>query len=195
MKSKVIIGVEHRDEEELNRVMNEINRYSPSKVGIELPEDYLEREMYGIETFFFGNIASYLRASGVDVIPLENPRLWDYHQAIELAKVVREGRARRENVEKDTAEMKQSINNPYMAPEQIYILNHFIKRNETALEILDKNQTSEEFMKLWEDSIAKRDAYVSAKLQTTKVDMVIVGDGHARKLKDIFPEYEYVKLF
>lgn len=74
-----------------------------------------------------------------------------------------------------------------MAPEQIYILNHFIKRNETALEILDKNQTSEEFMKLWEDSIAKRDAYVSAKLQTTKVDMVIVGDGHARKLKDIFP--------
>lgn len=196
MENKVLIGVEHKSEEEIDRVNNEISLLSPSKVGIELPEDYQHREMYGIKTFFFSDIASHLRDAGVEVVPLENPDIWNRHHAIELAMAVIKSQVKREDVEMELAriEMTGRKDLSYTAPETLYHLEYFGDKYRTALGMLDRTQSLEGMQELWRDSNKKREVYVLGKIKVCEPDAVVIGDGHARELKEHLPEYEYVTI-
>src|SRR4030042_2281798 len=186
--NKVLLGVAHESEEELDRVKNILGQYSPSKAGIELPEDYLEKKMRGIVTLFFDDIVSYFKDAGVDVLPLENSDAYNFHQAIEVAKAVRDGRAQKEDIETALANFAERISS-FSAPEVLYQCDFFIRRYQTALEILESAPTLEEVIKLWEESNAKREAYVLQKIKMNRPDIAIIGNGHAKKLKHSLSEY------
>lgn len=184
-------GVEQLNEEHLKRVKNEVERISPKKVGLELPEDYLKREENGVKTLFFDELASYIRSKGMEAVFLENPELWNRHHAIENALAVREGKVTQEWLEGKLGRLKERLN-PYTAPELFYGLLLFKERYEQALKILSKAKTLPAMKRIWEKSIEDREKYVLKQIKNNDLDMIVLGDGHANKIKDNLPNYDYV---
>jgi hypothetical protein len=196
MQNKVLIGLSHSLErkdfrkKEVDWLKKKIQEYHPLKVGIELPEDYLEREEFGLTYLVFSDIASYLKGLEIVVIPLENPELRDYTSAFYLAKDVIKGKEKRKEIESNLKNIeKRDLS--FSAPEQIRVYDHLKKTYRTALEILDIAPTLEKMMKLEEDTNRKRENYMLQKI--VDLDILIIGDGHAQYLKERLPEHEYVK--
>lgn len=190
MKNKVLIGVHHGELKELDWLKKKIEQYSPSKVGIELPEDYLERKNYDVRSFFFGHAVSYLTDIGVVVVPLENPELSDYHRAVRIAKTVRKGEGKKERLELALKRLENK-DHSFSLLEVKLRDEHVIKIYRTALKILKKAPTLETVIEISEDTRKKREAYMLEKI--VDLYMAIIGDIHAQNLKDCLPEYEYVK--
>jgi len=193
--NKIILGVGHKDEQELHKVKSRIDIYCPSEAGIELPEDYLEKEDVSYTTFFFSDIASYLKDKGAKVIPLEDSAIIDYHYAIEVAKSVWEGKIPRKQVEAEEAEVRNTKITPYMSPEMVKDIEFLASRYKNILDILKSTQGLEDVMELWKGSNKKREAYVLEKIRRYMPDMVIIGDGHAKVLKESLPEYGYERSY
>ncbi len=191
MQQKLLVGVAHRDEKELADLLGKLSSHSPTSVALELPEDYLERERYGIETLFFKDIARLYAAAGVGVIGLEDPETFDRGQAIEVAKGVLLGRFTREQLESELSGLRGSIT-PYVPFEQVQVLKHFAERDRDALAILDEAPALEDVMGLFYDSNSRREAHVLRRILEEQPDIVVIGDAHARELKDRLPGYEYV---
>lgn len=193
--SKIILGVGHKSEQELEKVKSRIDIYCPSEAGIELPEDYLEKENIGYTTFFFSDIASYLKGKGAKVLPLEDSATVDYHYAIEVAKSVWEGKIPRKQVETEEAEVRSTKITPYMPPEVVKDIEFLANRYKNILDILRGTSGLEEVMNLWRGSNRKREAYMLEKIKRYMPDMLIIGDGHAKVLKEDMPEYGYERAF
>lgn len=194
MLPKILVGVAHRDDEELAELIGKLSSYSPSSVALEMPEDYLERESYGIETAFFKDIARHYAAAGVKVLGLEDPDAFDRGQAIEAAKAVFVGHLTREQLESELSDLMRNIT-PYIPPERFHVLRHFAERDRNALAILDEGATLEGVMERFYDSNRGREAHVLRRILAEQPDMVIIGDAHARELKDELPCYEYVTFY
>ena len=194
MKEKLLIGVAHKEERELDEVIRWIKEYHPSSVGLELPEDYWERASRGVMTLFFGEIAQYLKEDGIEIILLENPETWDRCHAIELAKAVREGKIGEEDLRVKYNDLKRMVN-PYSPPEMLYSAILFIKRYEMAFDILEKRKSLEEVMELWEECNRERESHMLEKILKEQPDMVIIGGAHAERLKEHLPSYRHVSLY
>ncbi|MEM7815938.1 MAG: hypothetical protein QXN71_02350 [Candidatus Aenigmatarchaeota archaeon] len=193
--NKILLGVGHKSEQELEKVKGRIDIYIPSIAGIELPEDYMEKEDIGYTIFFFSDITSYLKDKGTKVIPLEDSATVDYHYAIEVAKAVYEGKITRRQVEIEEAEVRNMKITPYMSPELIRDIEFLVNRYKNILDILNNTKGLEDVMKLWKSSNKKREVHMLEKIKKYMPDLVIIGDGHARELKDNLPEYNYERSF
>lgn len=194
MLPKLLVGVAHRDDEELAALLERFSSYAPSSVALEMPEDYPERESYGIETAFFKDIARHYAAAGVKVLGLEDPDAFDRGQAIEAAKAVLAGQLTRGQLEYELSDLMRDIT-PYIPPERFHVLRHFAERDRNALAILDEEATLEGVMELFHDSNRRREAHVLRRILAEQPDIVIIGDAHARELKDELPGYEYVTFY
>ena len=192
MENKVLIGVKRYNEKELDWVKEILEKYSPSKVGLGLPKDHLEREMYGVNTALLSDLASHLKEKGVDIVPLEHPKLLDYFHALDYAKAVIDGKIKKEELEANV-KMTEKREKAYMAPEVLYPIMHFLERDKTALKILAGNQTSEGVQNLWEDSINDRQAYILGRIMVSDVDVVVVPDVFTESIKLSLPDFEYVE--
>lgn len=193
MKQKILIGVEHAKEEELKVVVKEIKFYSPSSLGLELSEDYLEKERYGISFFFFSDLASEFKNTA-KIIPLEQSGLYDYCLALGIAKSVREGKLEEERVMAEFKSGEAAIN-PYVPPEMAAGVLHFITKYKKAIEILDGNKTLEEVLELWRASNEEREKYMLENIRRHRPDTVVMGDAHALKLKGRLPKYKYKAFY
>ncbi len=194
---KLIIGVRHVDEKELNEVNALLFQRRPLNVGLELPEDYLQREERGIGTSFFGDINSYLINVGISVLYLESSAAWDTHQTIDIARAVLECRVREGDLRKKLNKINEDLakNSQYTAPELLHQLKFFRERYKKALDIVAGIYSMEEITELWNSSNAKREAHVFYRIFNDKPEIVVIGDGHARKLKDSLAEYDYIRLY
>ena len=187
---KLILGVMHRDGEELNKVINMVDSYLNEglrNIGIELPTDYLNRE-YGIRTFFFGDIAEYFRKKGINIIPLENPETWDEYHSLGIVEQVMKNEISKEEIK---AYIRETEITPYLPPEEVYYRWILNKRFKKALEVLNKISSLEDLEKLAEFLINEREEKMLEKINEYKPDLILVGDGHAQKIKQKLPEYEY----
>ncbi len=196
MNKKLLVGVAHADEEELAHLLEELSQYSPSSVGLEMPEDFRERAKNGIATAFFYDIAVHydIETTGTDIHGLEDPEVFDQIQIIGLAKAVCDEHLSREQLEMELAHTINSVN-PYMPPEKVKIYEKIAKRFESALEILDEDSSSEAIMQLFHECNAKRDVHLLEKILEEQPDIVIVGDAHACELKDKLPGYKHVTFY
>jgi len=194
---KLIIGTKHIDEKELNDINALILRHQPSKVGLELPEDHLQREKHGIGTCFFSDINSYLANNGIQAIYLESPAAWDNHHVIDMAKAVREGRLKESDMREEIDRINNNMANSsaYTAPEILYQLIFFRERYKKVLRVLVDIPGLEEITRLWDSSNVERELHVLHRICKDKPDIVIIGDAHARKLKGSLPEYQYLRLY
>src|SRR3989344_3369371 len=102
---RLIIGVAHVAEEELNQVKNFVSKCSPSNVGLELPEDHKQRKEYGISTFFFSDLDDYLESIKIEVLCLESPVAWNAHHTADIARSVMEGKTKKEDLEMELRRM------------------------------------------------------------------------------------------
>ncbi len=194
MLPKILVGVAHRDDEELAALLERLSSYAPSSVALEMPEDYLERESYGIETSFFKDIARLYAAAGAGVVGLEDPETFDHAQAIEMAKAILVGQLTREQLESELSDLMRNIT-PYIPPERFHVLRHFAARDRSALAILDEAPALEDVMDMFCDSNRRREAHVLRRILAEQPDIVIIGDAHARELKDGLPGYKYVTFY
>ena len=194
---KLIIGARHVDEKELNDINALILQRQPSKVGLELPEDHLQREEHKIGAYFFSDINSYSANLGIKVLYLESPAAWDSHQVIDMAKAVREGRLKESGIQKEMGRINNDLANSsaYTAPERLYQQIFFRERYKKVLGVLADIPALEEITRLWDALNAERESHVLHRICKEKPDIVVIGDAHARKLKGSLPEYQYLRLY
>ena len=194
MDKRVLLGVAHREDEKgFTTVTNRVGLYLPKSVGLELPEDYLESEKYGFGSYFFGRIATYLRNSGVGVVPLEDSGLLHYHWAIQLAGDVTSRRLTKIGLESQLRAFEKRADNQ-LTQDEAYNLRLYTQRYRTALQILEHAQTSEQIAQERQAVIDRRENHVLGRIRVTSPDMVIIGNAHAKNLKPSLPEYEYVSI-
>ncbi|MFH1835887.1 MAG: hypothetical protein ABH851_06835 [Methanobacteriota archaeon] len=185
----VLIGVSHVPGE-LDQVSSSLLRDKPGRVGLELPEDYLRRPS---EIGFFGELASRLKAQGIEVVPLEKPELWGRFKAVEVAKAVSDGKFSVGDIEASIATLKAElkVENPYAPPESSDYKRLLIKRLESGLQILEENPSPSEVMGLWDDVNAQREAHALQRINEVKPDRVVMGRGHTDTLQRSLPEFDY----
>lgn len=194
MNDKIIIGVEHGGKEELGRVIDAIDGYSPKSIAMELPEDYETREMFGMGITFFGDIFSHLKGNGITVIPLESPEIYEDHWPIEYAKAVIEGHIEKRQIDSWLVDSSIPVTG-FTAQEVAYTRGIFKNRCEKTLEILRDNSNLEQVTALWEESNKRREAHMLKRVQSQSPDVIVVGDGHAVPLKESLPEYQHATFY
>jgi hypothetical protein len=178
--------------EELSGVIEETLQRHPSKVGLELPEDYLLRqEKYGSKFDFFGDIAASLGKAGVSVVPLESPELWDRHRAIEIARSVREGKLTEDDLNESIRQLKREVNDEWATPEKVESSGFLLKRRQMAADILAEAPTLEKVKELWSQNNAERESYVAEKISASQPDIAIIGRAHVEQLKDKLSGYTH----
>ena len=188
---KVLKGVEHENQEELEEVIQELSRYSWATLGLELPTDYETRRQFGVAAFFFGGLEQYAKKRKARVFPLESPSEYDYMQALEIAKAVRDGRVSEETLVQNIEQVKTQ-KSPYVAPEQSYVNNHFLALYEKAHEILTECHSLDTILALCLKSYGKREQTMITNIRKDLPDIVVIGSGHAQNIIGCLPEYTLV---
>jgi len=197
MTEKMLWGVAHAIDrpEELKAVMRGILERTPSSVGLELPEDYFDRNPpeYS-DPYFFGDIALFSRDNGIKVVPLEDPELWDTSIAITNAYTVVNGHLRRENLERAKEKMKHTVE---MFPEKRRMVKGFKRQVTKTLQILGKSAypSIEALMAMKNDYDGKRNKYMTQSTLSKQPDIVIIGDAHAQAIKGALPGYVYADVY
>lgn len=186
---KVILGLPHVDSKDFALGQRKVEEYRPQSVGIELPRDYDRRESIGITNKPFSDLASYLKSRGIKVIYLEDPRLWDYNQALREAKAVVIGKKERAQLEKDLADIRREIKEDEQKGAPVDDLKHAESMYRSALDILNKNPTKEQMEEMWKNCMDEREKYVLESVKKDNPDMLIVGSAHVANLKDRLPSY------
>ena len=187
---KQLIGVQHVNEEnELENVLAMLD--FPRTAGLELPEDYKEKESLGLVLFFFTKLTHCLHKRKVDVIPLENWSLSDRFYSLSYAKRILVGEHTREKLEREIQSLENFIS-PYNPPEILYPAMHRVQRCRDVLSILNSGVTLTDVISKWDDINVQREAYMLGKIMSCKPDVVIIGNMHAKKLHHRLPEYTYL---
>jgi len=188
---KLLMGVAHENQEELEAVIRELNRIPWNTIGLELPDDYKQRRQFGVTTFFFGDLAQHMEKRDVQVIPLENPEEWDDMQAMEIAKAVRDGRWTEEYLVKEI-EQKKSRLNPYAPLELSYLNVYFLTRYEKAYLILKQNPTLDDVLALCMQCYRKREETIVKNIELYHPEIIVIGKGHAQSIKRSLPAYTVI---
>jgi hypothetical protein len=193
---KHIIGVSHSSQAELDAVVIKISQDSPAILGLELPENYLEMRKRGFSSYFH-EMAKKLEAC-MKIIPLEDSVLFHVGEQIDRAKaVVADKRYTRNEVEseyKDLVFELDSFDRKYASPEIISNLEYQIDFLGSVLNIIDTHPTHKAVMELWQGSNLKREEHMLKVIKEENPEIVVIGDGHARVLKNSLPEYQYLKF-
>lgn len=193
MEQKILMGVAHRDEEELALVVDKMREYNPRIIGLELPENYVKRELLKVSYFFFNDLAKIARDENREVIPLESSELFDYIKSIFIAKRVVQGQINRKKLKAKVADytyqLKDCHNKP---PEIIYQPYLRLAIFQKALDILNQERSLEDVLTLWDDGNRQREEYVKKNIDKNQPDLVIIGDEHAKKLREVLPYYKYI---
>ena len=111
----LLIGVKHSNPDLLERVVATLLDAKPRNVALELPEDYLVKRDIEITTPFFDELAQRLEEEGIEVIPLEDPLAYEFHQALNYALGVVKGLISKEEIERRIEDA--SIFNGHTRPE------------------------------------------------------------------------------
>jgi len=193
MEQKILMGVAHRDEEELALVVDKMREYNPRVIGLELPENYAKRELFKVSSFFFSDLAKIARDENREVIPLESPELFDYIKSVLIAKGVVQKQINRKELEAKVAEYKYQLKDCHYKPPQI-IYRPYLRLTifQKAIDILNQEQSLEDVLTLWDDNNRRREEYVKKNIDKNQPDLVIIGDGHAKKLREVLPYYKYL---
>lgn len=192
--SRILLGVRHsEDEKRFTTVTNTVGLYLPKRAGLELPEDYLEDERNGFGAYFFGRLATYLRTSGVDVVPLEDRELFYHYWAVQLAEDVTSRRLTKMGLESQLRAFERRTGDK-LTPNRAYNLRLYTQRYRTALQILEHAQTPEQMAQKRQAAIDRRERHVLGTIKATHPDMVIIGDAHAKNMRPRLAEYEYVSI-
>ena len=184
---KEILGVMHsRDPAEIDRVHTEITARKPRKFALELPEDY-ERRLTTIG--FFDELATRLKGEGVEVIPIEDPELWDMYKVIEMAKHVSDGQITKKDLTTGIEQAQSNIS-PYSPPEENHGMFLFIDRATKAVGILESS-TKDQVDAMWDDINEKREAHFTERINKTKPDVAVIGVFHAEKIAGKLKGYSH----
>jgi hypothetical protein len=197
---KTLLGLAFRKEEP-KWVRGRIRELLPSVVGVQIGENYEEREQKGIYPRHIIQIVRYLRGRGIEIVPLQDEELLQKNMPLVYAKNVLEGYPR-EKLEEELAYKEVWLakyddpDNPtrdFMDPSGAYEDRYYIEIFRSALEILDRVTTLDDFMKLWDESNTRLQAGMLERINAKEPQLVVMGAGHADKLKNQLPDYEYVK--
>lgn len=196
MLEKTLFGVSHDSKEELSKILNKIKKYSIKLCGLELPKSYLKDKEHGREIKFFEDIDLYLRGRGVKIIYLENTSLFNYIYSIALVKnELIDNTKDIDNFRKKIkyeVEFFESRIDKYKPPEELYFLKYYYKLYKRALKIINNNSPLERIMQLWRAFNEKRELKMLKEIKIHNPDLVIIGDAHARKLKESLLDYKYI---
>lgn len=191
--SKLLIGVAHADEyAELNKVKSLVG--SPLIAGLELPEDYQEKEELGVTVFFFSKLAHYLRKNNAKIVALEKAELVNCFYAVDGARKVLNGSMAMEDLE-NRLKLLDTCVNPYAAPKQSYAARLRAQRYWNIVRVLDAVHSLDEVLMIWNELNTRREEYMIKKIQQYQPDMVVVGYAHAHKLAGILKDYNYTISF
>ena len=199
---KILFGIRGQHFQDSDRLCEAL-RFSPSSnVGLQLPNDYLNRETNGLANYFFIEIASILRTSTQTVIPLEDSKLYDESRGIELAGTINSGLVSRDELRAmyygafhDNCEIEeQSRTGIATVPETVFSTAVFLHRYAVAWDLVWRNTSLDELVKKLRESNACQEAHMLSRIEGEQPDILVVEDAHAIQLKDRLPQYAYVCL-
>ncbi len=198
---KQLWGIRHT-EDTLQKIIWRINQESLLNIGLEISKESLEEEAV---TNYFKEISRDLMNCGIKVIPLDPYEFEEESFAIYLAMDIIKGegewgKSGKESLIGVIDKMRFFIkmNDNYFIPQEmiqeIAGYSYLLRRYEQALNILEKNYSLETLTKMEKKINEKRDQHMLEIIIQEKPELVIVGQGHAVKLKEKLLDYEYVDL-
>ena len=188
----LLIGVKHSNPDLLERVVATLLDAKPRNVALELPEDYLVKRDIEITTPFFDELAQRLEEEGIEVIPLEDPLAYEFHQALNYALGVAKGLISKEEIKRRIEDV--SIFSGYTRPEVLERKVYAKYIYTMALEILKISSSVQGTRQLEEVSARHRERYGLRKIINNILRHVVVGDSHAHHMQYNLPNYRYIKI-
>ncbi len=176
----LLIGVAHEPEtkeKELQWLADRLRAMLPNSVGLELSEDYAQKRKRSVRTFFFDDAADIIGQIGMDIIPLEDPRLVEEQHAASLAFHLME----MGNEPADILEMirAEAMVHRYTPPEACRSVRFKLDTLGAAYDILSRVPGREGLLELWESIRKKRERRMDMRIAAVVPEVVITGDAHA----------------
>jgi hypothetical protein len=192
MQSKILLGVGHQSDLELVLVKEKVISYRPSSVGIELPQDIIERHAHGLSVYFFSDLAHLSKERGSSFIPLEDGLLYDMSQSLAIARNLLIDRRSMDSLKHYITELQEEID-PYKSPEQTYAPKKLLKIHTDALRLLAEHENVVRLQTAFSLLNIEREKVMLEQILATNPEMVIIGDGHARELANRLSDYVYIR--
>lgn len=191
---KALIGVHHSDDpDELKAVMKTLKALRPKTAALELPESYLQESGAGLRSPFFSELALNAKRYGCEIIPVDSGRLMANEDGIGYAiSVVRKGGGLPDVVrERDEIKASMEAFGPRTDP---IVVGPLLKRYDTldkAALALQKTTTEAELAAMLAENRRIREEHMMEAIAETRPDVIVVGDGHARRMAERLPVYGY----
>jgi hypothetical protein len=201
---KLLIGMKFNGAG-ISRVLRRLKGVSPTVAGVQVGENYEEREKYGIVPPNVIQVIHYLRKGGAEVVPLEDEELLQKNLSAMYARaaVSPNNSLTKEELEGKLSDCRTYISmyeerdetlRSFMDPSAVYADRRNIGILESALAILEGEPDLTTVEGLWAKSNESLQAGMLERIEARKPDLVIVGFSHADRLTEHLPEYEYVRI-
>lgn len=187
-----LIGVGYV-EEGTHEVRALIKKLNPKTVGVELPQDYLGRVQCGNspDLYYLYPLASDLLNSGVTVIPLETPEMWEHGESLLRAIDLTKSGGRY------FADMALGVLKQQTRWGMLSDYDYRVQKNkiEAAFDIMNKYPTVQEQEALLASHAEGEESRFIAKTMGGKLEAVVVDNFHAQRLRRQLSGYIYIGSF
>jgi hypothetical protein len=205
-QSKLLIGIVHGsprqplDKKWIKQCESELEGVRLSKpdlkVGLELPEDYLEREKQGMKVLVFSEIAGFCRKNGIAVFPLNDPDVKrQMHALIGAKNMLKKGVFTETVLREELMSLRDSLrySPPEMFAEKEYWMDLYQRALAILLELRDTSSDAAILKQLrnkFDITVDTMDQYAIEIIQRYNLDVIIVGVSHTVRLLSALPDYK-----
>lgn len=197
MDRRLLIGVTHfYERQDVENVLSCLRENEqPLRVGIELPDDYKEREDLRIGFPTFTKLVHYfIRTIGPTIIPLDETKLSDERFCTKAALGIIKNETQKKFYEEKTG-LEQHLAGMigYAAPESTLTLVHYIKRFRRVAELIEETN-QDQLQKRFDDLVKASDKVMIERIIKHDPEIVVVGGAHARNIITSLPRYRYLQF-
>ena len=189
-----LYGVSHDVEnlDELSQLIRELEYQNFQSASLELPDDYLELREQNMGIFFFGVIGKYLEEKGTKIFSLDPPELMDEVYTLIDSIAIKKGEYDISEVNSELRVAKKKVDDNFVAPEVRFRYKRILRRNPRILELTQNGLRVEELESMLMSVHKKRDEVMLERINEINPELVVVGLGHAREIKNKLTNYEYI---
>ncbi len=197
MAKKLLIGVPHSTDEEINVLESYIRRRNVSKVGLELCSDYEEKMRLGADGYSY-QLAGRLEKLGIEVIPLDDRKYVD--GALTLGYFLRLCAK-----DPESEKIKEKIDAFYWQRDHAL---HVRRIKESHFEsqywntflsglyaLLEEYTTPADIAIRFRDVQYNRESFMLERILDTSPEIVVLGSCHIDYLEDCLYQYSSTRLF
>ncbi len=189
---KAVIGVVHEDWN-LGETLAELAAMRFKRLGLEVPSDYKERKLTH-KIAFFDSIAAAYCGTKVEIVPLDDAALnvaaMRHSSAIEIAVEILVSGITYGTFPKSVV---QSVGNYIRSTDPAYFEKEARILTEGVDDVL-RNGLASQWINTFHVINGQRTKKMLETVQRRRVDVVVVGDMHAKDLARHLPRYRYIQL-